>query len=193
MCRSKLLLLLLFLLIFLLICRTGFRPFQSNCQRSEKVVICVKTSFNCCLCARRMRFVSCTMKTRQSRVTTSWTNGFSPSHSPSSSSSRLRWTVRQTPSKLTHFQDMDSGWEDYYLSAHLKIHPIWQHIHVSIFSVNILTVLSCCSVPPVHRRASSGQVCGHAHQLVRQDQQTPSKGEITPLNQCLFRVNVVFI
>lgn len=48
-----------------------------------------------CVQHRRMRFNSCTMKTQQSRVITSWTNGFSLLHSHSSSSSKLRWMVRQ--------------------------------------------------------------------------------------------------
>ena len=47
------------------------------------------------------------------------------------------------------------------------------------------TVGSCCSLPPVHRRASPGQVCGHAHQLVRQDQQAPPEGESAALHLCL--------
>lgn len=36
-----------------------------------------------------------------------------------------------------------------------------------------------CSLSPVHCGASPGQVCGHAHQLVRQDQQTPAEGGAT--------------
>lgn len=42
---------------------------------------------------------------------------------------------------------------------------------------NTLTVIRFYSLPPLHCRASPGKVCGHANQLVRQDQQTPSEGE----------------
>lgn len=147
---------------------------------------------------RRRRFSSCTMKTRRSRVTTSWTNGFSPSRNPSSSSSRLRWTVREKHLKLTHCSfsffcllDMDSGCK-------------WNHLmfcnpsHLAICSCcfriqrKTLTAFSYRSLPPVHRRASPGQVCGHAHQLVRQDQQTPPEGEIPPLNLCLL-IDLMFL
>lgn len=84
-----------------LICDTGFSCFTSviiRVQSNYLGLICVNALFNCVyvlMCCRRMITSSCTMKTQRSRVTTSWTNGFSPSHSPSSSSSRLRWMVRQ--------------------------------------------------------------------------------------------------
>lgn len=45
---------------------------------------------------RKKIFSSCTMRTQQSRATTSWTNGSSLSPSRWSSSSKQRWTVRLT-------------------------------------------------------------------------------------------------
>lgn len=123
MFRSKLLPLLLLLLICV--------------KRSGKMVICINTLtvFVCVLvyfCVRRMRFSSCTMKTRRSGATTSWTNGFSPSRSPSSSSSRLRWTVRQMLSKHKFTLTANLFWTmaTKTTTSYLKIHLFRCPFHV---------------------------------------------------------------
>lgn len=118
------------------------------------------------LCVRRKRLCFCTMRTRWSRVTTSWTSGFCPSPIPLSSSSRLRWMVRYS-------------------------RTVREVLCVSLSrSITKITWLnkgaSCCSVPSLHCGAPPGQVCGHAHQLVCQDQPTPSEGQNTPHNSGLF-------
>lgn len=68
---------------------------KSDCQSVRKWQL-VLLPHRVYPCLRRKRFSSCIMRTQWSRVTTLWTNGFCPSHSPSSSSSKLRWMVRHT-------------------------------------------------------------------------------------------------
>ena len=109
---------------------------------------------------------SSTTRTPSSRATTSWTSGFSPSPSPSFSSSGPRWMVRTLPfntreacTKLAQSRQFPCG-----CGAH------------SIGS-RAVTSVSHCSVPPVHGGAAPRQVRGHAHQLVREDQPPPAQGE----------------